>query len=115
MLTRRRFLKLCETLSGVQCLQLAFFISSLTGTLLHIPLFYCDSNALKFTPSDGHVQVKASFIADTDDDAAAVSNSIVSASRVVPTQYETETVGKIRIEILDTGPGISEVSLILVI
>jgi signal transduction histidine kinase len=69
-----------------------------------------DSNALKFTSSGGHVQVKAYFISENG--SADSSNSDTSAYRVVPTTTTTREEGKVRIEILDTGPGISEVSQI---
>jgi hypothetical protein len=81
-----------------------------------VPLLWCGSNALKFTPFGGHIQVKASFISDTTPPVGI--QSTVSVSRIVPmlsSDTTTEKNGKIRIEILDSGPGISEVSSISVL
>jgi hypothetical protein len=71
-------------------------------------VFSCDSNALKFTPVGGHVQVKAYFIAGTAS-AAGSSCSNSSDYRVLPSPIMSGENGKIRIEIMDTGPGIYEV------
>ena len=72
-----------------------------------------DSNALKFTPSGGCIQVKSCFI-PTIESASVSSGSIkpkASASRVHVTSAAADnTFGKIRIEFFDTGPGISEVN-----
>ena len=64
------------------------------------------SNALKFTPEGGHVHVVARFIPDAATPADSSPNTALKHFTSVQTLPIDK--GKIRVEVYDTGPGISE-------
>jgi signal transduction histidine kinase len=69
-----------------------------------------DSNALKFTPNGGDIQVKSYFIPESVFSSESGLAKLRRLDRVYTTTANQS--GKIRIEFLDTGPGISDVSTI---
>lgn len=90
-------------------------------------MLHLNSNAMKFTPNGGDIQVNSYFIPRSDMTSSPSSLGSAkrkgSLSRVYVTGLSSHAphasssidklFGKIRIEFLDTGPGISEVILVL--
>lgn len=72
-------------------------------------------NAFKFTPNGGHIHVQSSFIPDTPESPSLMSvhgtinRPSTNATKIHATTSNLQK-GKIRIEFLDTGRGISEVN-----
>ena len=73
-----------------------------------------DSNALKFTPNGGDIQVKSSFTPDSSESSSSSSSSSGKpSSGRVHNDPAAGKRGKLYVEFFDTGPGISEVNLSL--
>jgi signal transduction histidine kinase/CheY-like chemotaxis protein len=72
------------------------------------------SNALKFTPNGGHIHVKSHFLPEEPEplspmiSAQGVLSRTSSVSKVHNLHEINSKQGKIRIEFMDTGPGISQ-------
>ena len=73
------------------------------------------SNALKFTPNGGHIHVNSYFFPAAESPTvllsghSAMGRTVNSSNKVYSIDSEDSgTSGKVRIEFLDTGPGISE-------
>jgi signal transduction histidine kinase/CheY-like chemotaxis protein len=70
------------------------------------------SNALKFTPKGGYIHIKSYFIPDEIPEPSRLSGiARLSKVHVVSSSAEcanSRTSGKVRIEFMDTGPGMSE-------
>ena len=73
------------------------------------------SNALKFTPNGGHIHVNSYFFPASESPTvllsghSAMGRTVNSSNKVYSIDSEDSgTSGKVRIEFLDTGPGISE-------